>query len=180
MNHIRAVHNPVATYMGTLWYVRWIVYTAISTIWYLSTRTAYIIGTIFSIAFIALSALSIEAYHKPDGILIIVEEVLIFIWFLLQLLLLNDLEKGGNFSSTLVWIFVIVIFICYLAVIVLELVLLGLALAPRPTIVPNKGRGTAGGRSHNPTESNFSRGMTGKELQQMPTKTHGQSIPKPR
>lgn len=174
MDHIRAVLNPTATYLGTLWYIRWIIFTVIAAALYQKTRTAYLIFTILDLIFVVLSALSLEAYHKPTGILIIVEEIAIFIWHLLQLLLFNDLEKGGNFSSGLVWTFVIIIFICYIAVILIEIVLVGFSMVSR---VADKGQRSIGerrGERHQEPPK-----MSARDLHTMPTKTHGQDVPKP-
>lgn len=177
MDHIKAVFNPMATYIGTLWFIRWLVFVAIATIWYESTRTIYIISSILNATFIGLTVVSYEAYYQPDAMLILAEEIIIFVWHLLQLLLFFDLESGGNYSSTIVWILVILIFLCFISTILIEFALIYFSLVPRPTVIPEQGGkqiqlagNRTGVNTNEASRSNF---------QQLPTQKHGQSVPQP-
>lgn len=194
MDHVRAVASPFSTYLGTAWFLRWIIFTLISSIWFESPRTLYSLALVINIAFIALTALSMDAFHKPDGMLILTEEVLIAFWQGFQLLLFIDLFNGGKFKKGGVWTLSVFIFLCYLGVILIELTLLGYSLVPRvygPEAYDDnrqsqyggrngaasglnaRGDGTAGKAKKNVYE------VDGESMQQMPVKIHGQSVPKP-
>lgn len=193
MDHLKAVESPISTYFGTAWFLRWIIYTLMVSIWLNKPRTIYSLSMVLNLIFVVLTALSLNAFHKPNGMLILVEEVLITLWHFFQLLLFVDLGNGGKFKKGGVWALSVFIFMCYLGVILIELALLGLTFKER-----EYGPGASAQQQRKPVQGQGVNGLAagngvdtmkkdksgiflidGKSVEQMPAKIHGQSVPKP-
>jgi len=66
-----------------------------------------------------------KGFSTPTiGILIVIEEFLIFIWSCLTFaLLIDEHSSGAHIGSTVTWIFVITIFICFGASLLIEILI---------------------------------------------------------
>jgi hypothetical protein len=118
-----AVTEGVATYYNPLCLTRWLILAAASAIWFDMYRTMCFVVVLFSALYIGFSFSMHNTARLPEGTLIVCEELLVFVWFSIQLLLFYDQHGNGRISQKWVDFWISIQFGCFIMSNLIELVL---------------------------------------------------------
>lgn len=124
-----AAKHPVGIFYFSFFLWRWAGFAVFAIIFMNNPRTMYSIFVGIDVVMIGLTGASLGTFKGIAGPLILFEEILIFIWHLLQLFLFidqgreNDDGTRGKFTAWWTEVFVYIIFGCYLITIFIEIIL---------------------------------------------------------
>ena len=102
-HHYKAGHAKLSNYYSTVWCMRWVFFAVSSIVWYRFPRTMYAIFFVLNILMIVWTVtLKNQFRSKLLWILILVEEILIWIWHLGAWI--NYLDYYGNATMAKFWV----------------------------------------------------------------------------
>lgn len=81
-----------------IWNARWLVYTALSVIFWNSPRVVYIIFLVVDVLMIGITTFTTKGIWNHLGVLFLAQEILLLIWHLCQFILFLD-YYSGNFDG---------------------------------------------------------------------------------
>ena len=128
-----AAKHPLGVFCTALFVNRWIWFGVAGWIFTKKPRTMYTIFVGVDLIMIIVSASSLPTFRNGAGILILIEEVLVFLWHASQMILFYDqgrvVDKGKDgMSKNWVWFFVVIVFGAYLVTILIEIILIFIAI----------------------------------------------------